>query len=452
MISTPISDFVEKYAKSDITRLHMPGHKGVGDIEAYDITEVNGADSLFAPEGIIKESEENASRLFGSRTYYSTEGSSLAIRAMLYLAMLDARMKGKEPRILAGRNAHRVFVSAAALLDLEVDWLAGDGGYLTCNVTADTLEKRLEGESVLPTAVYLTSPDYLGNTVDIKAISEVCKKHGALLLIDNAHGAYLRFLTPSRHPIDLGADMCADSAHKTLPVLTGGAYLHLSDSIDHTLTAMAKDALALFASTSPSYLILASLDRANAALCDDFKRNLSIFVERIDEFKRTLIDFGYTLIGDEPMKITLNTPPYGYTADEIANMLRNGGIEPEFSDSEYVTLMPSLSDVGALSRLSDLLLSIPKKEPIPTSEARLISCERVMSMREATMSPYEVCALDECVGRVLAVADVSCPPAVPVLFPGERISEDHISVFKHYAKAALKVVKEEVKVHTTDKS
>ncbi|MBR7117536.1 MAG: aminotransferase class V-fold PLP-dependent enzyme [Clostridia bacterium] len=443
MISTPISDFVEKYAKSDITRLHMPGHKGVGNIEAYDITEVLGADSLFDPDGIIRESEENVSRLFGAPTYYSTEGSSLAIRAMIYLAAIDARLKGKEPKVLAGRNAHRVFVSAAALLDLEVEWLTGDGGYLSCGVTAGDVDNALSGDSTL-TAVYLTSPDYLGNTVDIKAISEVCKRHGALLLIDNAHGAYLKFLTPSRHPIDLGADMCADSAHKTLSVLTGGAYLHLSDSISLKVSVMAKDALALFASTSPSYLILASLDRMNEYLDGDYRRDLTTLVDKIKVVKQKLAENGYTLIGDEPMKITIDASLYGYRGDALANLLRASGIEPEFSDRDYVTLMPSVSDTGAVEKLLDVLLEIPGKAPIQDNSLRVLSPERVMSIREATMMPYESVPLSECAGRILAVADASCPPAVPILFPGERITEEHISVFGYYGKTALKVIKEKI--------
>ena len=279
-MNTPICDFVRRYAESDTARLHMPGHKGVDVLgcEARDITEVCGADSLYEADGIICESECNASELFGCPTYYSTEGSSLCIRAMLYLACLQAKSRGVErPLIVAGRNAHKTFLSAAALLDFDVEWLYPDEtySYLACNVTIEAVERMLTAER-RPDAVYLTSPDYLGNMADIENIAALCHRYGVLLIVDNAHGAYLKFLPESRHPIDLGADLVCDSAHKTLPVLTGGAYLHVSPRVSERFpTDTVKDALALFGSTSPSYLILQSLDKVNSLLSD------AAYIERL---------------------------------------------------------------------------------------------------------------------------------------------------------------------------
>ena len=127
-MDTPICEFVSQYAASDPLRLHMPGHKGSPflGMEAMDITEIDGADSLFEAHGIIHKSEENASKLFGCPTFYSTEGSSLCIRAMLYLCILYAKQEGKEPLIAAARNVHSTFIRAAAMLDFDIHWLYGN--------------------------------------------------------------------------------------------------------------------------------------------------------------------------------------------------------------------------------------------------------------------------------------------------------------------------------------
>ena len=152
----------------------MPGHKGKSflGIEPFDITEVTGADALFEAEGIIKESEDNAAEVFGTgATLYSTEGSSLSIRAMLCLAVKYALAENKKPKILAGRNAHKTFISAAALLQFSVDFIPEKAGlsYLSCDIDYDALEGELEKNNT--TAIYITSPDYLGNMADIKRLA-----------------------------------------------------------------------------------------------------------------------------------------------------------------------------------------------------------------------------------------------------------------------------------------
>ena len=273
----------------------MPGHKGRGPLgcEELDITEIAGADELYEAEGIIAQSEANATQLFGTaRTYYSTEGSSQCIRAMLHLALQMRPTKADRPVLLAARNAHKALLYAAALLDFDIQWLwpAPDaaGALCTCHVEPEALASALDelaAEGRTPFGVYLTSPDYLGFVQDIAGLSAVCHAHGLPLLVDNAHGAYLHFLKEgSRHPIQLGADLCCDSAHKTLPVLTGGAYLHLGPSVQADEAAV-RNALALFGSTSPSYLILQSLDAANAVLADSFRRQAGMdFVGRNGDF------------------------------------------------------------------------------------------------------------------------------------------------------------------------
>ena len=443
-MTTPICDFVSRYVRKDTLRLHMPGHKGVSRLgpEPWDITEVEGADSLYEAESIIRESEENAGQLFGAQTVYSTEGSSQCIRAMVYLTVLRARSCGREPVILAGRNAHKTFLSAAALTGADVQWLWGRGdSYLSCPLTAGDVQTALDAAPELPAAVYLTTPDYLGNTVDVAAIAAVCHDRGVPLLVDNAHGAYLKFLQPSRHPMDLGADLCCDSAHKTLPGLTGTAYLHISHSAPTLFAEQAKNAMALFGSTSPSYLLLASLDAVNGCLADGYLEQLVSFIRLVENTKTRLSAHGWALTGDEPLKITLRTKAFGYTGRQTADLLLEKNIVCEFSDPDHLVMMLT-PEVGAagLECLETALLSVPRKTPMDSVPPRFVRAERVMSVRDAVFAPCETVPASESAGRVLAAASVGCPPAVPIVVCGERIDADAAACFAYYGIEEVTVV------------
>ncbi len=442
-MKTPIVSFLKSYQEKSPVRMHMPGHKGAGILgfEGTDLTEIYGADELFAAEGIIKESEQNASSLFGCPTYYSTQGSTLCIQTMCTILCQDAKSKGKKPKILAGRNAHRSFIHAAALLDFDIVWLYGNSDYLSCKINAEDLEKKIVENN--PTAIYLTNPDYLGNLLDIKSLASICKKHDVLLAIDNAHGAYLRFLEPSLHPIDLGADLCCDSAHKTLPVLTGGAYLHLSESLNQVWKNDVKHFMEYFSSTSPSYLIMASLDAANEVLDTAFKKSLSECIQRVDGLKNTLIQHGYTILSGEPMKITISTKEFGYTGNEIANLLMESDIYPEFYDSDYIVLMPSpYNTKDDLKRLETCLCKIERKSVVFNSFPKLERARKVMNVRQALFAPSTMIEVSKSLGQVCSSVSVSCPPAILPVIPGEVISESSIEVMKYYGIETVRVVKE----------
>ena len=426
----------------------MPGHKGKGALgtEPLDITELQGADSLYEAEGIIARSEANASALFGCRTLYSTEGSSQCIRAMLQLISLHAKSRGIKPLIAAGRNAHKAFLSAAALLDIDIHWLRPRKAvsYLSCDLSPEELDEYLLNTEEKPAAVYLTSPDYLGVISDIGGISAVCRRHGVLLAVDNAHGAYLKFLPKSLHPIDLGADLCCDSAHKTLPVITGGAYLHISPHAPRWMGKQAKAAMALFGSTSPSYLILQSLDWVNAYLSGDYRQHLADFVAQTDTLRQRLTAYGYVLTGDEPLKLTISTKPCGYRGEALAALLQAQGIVCEFADPDYLVLMLT-SKIGGdgLKQLEKILLSIPMSTPIADQPPILHCPRKVMPVRQAVLSDSETIPAEDSLGRVLAAATVSCPPAVPVVVCGEEIDEQALDCFRYYGIADCTVVRED---------
>ena len=438
-MNTPIFDFIRQYADSNTLRFHVPGHKGADILgcERLDITEMSGADSLYEAEGIIRQSEENASFLFGCPTFYSTEGSSHCIRAMVYLAGIRAREQGRALHIAAGRNAHKSFLSAIALTDTAVTWIypEDDTDYLSCNVTAEDILSL--GDEI--TAVYITSPDYLGNRVDIKSIADACKRRNILLMVDNAHGAYLRFLPESEHPMDLGADMCCDSAHKTLPVLTGGAYLHIRDK---ELSLMGKRALSLFGSTSPSYLIMASLDRANQYLSGEYRERLSQTIEKISACKNALKEQGYTLAGNEPLKITIQAKKYGYTGNDLADILREKGIEVEFSDPDYVVMMLTTETTdNDIDYLSKIVEKIEKRAIITITPPAVPRGKRGASVRDAIFSPCRSVAVQDAECCILADMGVGCPPAVPIAVSGDIISSEAIECFRYYGIDTINVMR-----------
>ena len=458
-MNTPICDFVRDYVKKDPARFHMPGHKGKEFLlpEPFDLTEVEGADALYEADGIIRESEENAAKVFGTlATFYSTEGSSLGVRAMLYLAALYTKEKHPEKKqvtVLCSRNIHKSVLYSAALLDLKLVFLPGEQNDSLLGIRTDKeqLLETLSSMEELPDAVFLTSPDYLGNIADIRGFSEVLKPYAIPLLVDSAHGAYLRFLSPSLHPTDLGAQLVCTSAHKTLPALTGCAYLHVAEDEAFPERAdffrqEAKKAMALFGSTSPSYLMLQSLDLLNPYLDSTYKEELGAFIKKADALKTALTAGGYKLLGSEPLKITLFAAAYGYSGSEISEILRENGIEAEYADRDVLVLMlsPSNTDAELLS-LQEVLLSIERRSPLPKEALVFPPYLPEIPVREAFFLPHKVLPAEETVGQIAAEPLVTCPPAVPLVISGERIREAHLPLFRHYGITRASVLAEPFK-------
>ena len=430
-MNTPIVDFVRKYSQSETSRLHMPGHKGSSFLgfENFDITEINGADALYSADGIIAESEKNATELFGSfHTFHSAGGSSQCIKAMLALA----KGSKKDFTILAARNVHKSFVYACALLDINVNWLTNKENFslCRCNVTAEMLEAELSKRKA--DAVYITSPDYLGNMNDISELSQVAHRYGSLMLVDNAHGAYLHFLPEPCHPMDCGADMCCDSAHKTLPVLTGGAYLHIKND---KFISSARNTLEMFGSTSPSYLILQSLDMCNAYLADGYREKLSQCVRRVEALKEKLNKNGWKTSGSDPLKLTICS-----VGVNLAELLRKQGFECEYEDPDYTVMMftPETPDF-TYDKLADALGI--NNIISDASELEFSLSEKAMRIREALFAPSETVPVDEAIGRIVADTTVGCPPAVPVLISGEIVTENASEIMKYYGINEIKVIR-----------
>lgn len=446
-MNTPVWDFVQTYAASGTSRFHMPGHKGTPFLgcEALDITEIAGADALYEASGILAESEENAAGLFGSgRTLFSTEGSSHCMKAMLYLTVTH-RPFGTKPLILAARNVHKAFLYAAALLDFEIRWLWPEGNprsLCSCTVTPEALEQSLKACSDSPAAVYITSPDYLGGRMDIAALASVCHRYGTILAVDNAHGAYFHFLSPAVHPLDLGADICCDSAHKTLPALTGGAYLHISKHAPAEFRENAKSALAIFGSTSPSYLTLASLDLCNKYLAEKYPARLTNTVKKLDTLRQQLTACGWQLLTSDPLRLTFDLTSAEITGTALAARLRKAGIECEYADSEFLVLMATPENTEQDFNRLFIALGDNHVRTVTPLSLTVSAGEPVLSVRQALFAPHETIPAAQALGRICAAPTVSCPPAIPIAVSGEIIGPEALELFQHYGVAEVDVVKQ----------
>ena len=444
-MESSLRQYLEKLHNSHRARFHMPGHKGRGELPPfdaacpYDITEIAGADSLFEASGILAKGEEATAQIYGSKaTLWSAGGSTLCIQAMLGLTCREGDL------ILAVRNAHHAFAHAAILLGVRVRWLLPqrqEQGGLYGAVTAGEVEQALQ-EFPQAKGVWITTPDYLGGMADMKAIAEICHRRGVKLLVDNAHGAYL--LYTHRHPMQLGADLCCDSPHKTLPVLTGGAWLHLSHQVPYT-PDQARQAMKLFGSTSPSYLILLSLEDCNRYLVGPGQEAFSRLFQTLTEMRRRLAAQGVSLLPMEGdyAKLTLDAPAMGYTGEEITRYLDAQGMDWEYADQRFVVLMLSPQNTKEeLAALEQALISLPKKKPLAQQEVPYSLPPRRMELRQGYFAPRGEVNLDQAVGRISAATQSCCPPGVPVVMPGEEITPQVCRLLKQNGTQRVEVVRQ----------
>ena len=320
-----INNFLKHYNRA---RFHMPGRHGCGDFaplgrairklganHKHDITEITGAGDLYSTTGLIAESERQTSRFTdaGAYTIYSAGGSTLCIQTIAVLLKEHG-----VTRLAAYNDYHIAIKNACTLLGVEL--------------------LEIEPNAEIPDgvqALWVTSPTYLGTIRNIREIANQCHTRNMYLAVDNAHGAHLF----DNHPILLGADLCNDSAHKTLPCLTGGAFLNIKQSFAGKPAA--KAAMSLFGSTSPSYLILASLETAahylRAKAPADFEK-LAATYKKLDALA---VSHGFTSqpeLGDITKFIVKK---FGKTGAEILQHLHRCKIEPELTGSDYVLLMLS---------------------------------------------------------------------------------------------------------------
>ena len=446
-MKTPLYDAVTAHNKKNMVSMHMPAHKGVSDtlsafgiMQSLDITEIPDTGSLFDGEGATAEAERLAAELFGTKaTFMSAGGCTLCIQAMLRAVAPHGG------RIVCGRVIHRSAVNAMALLGIDPVWVLPDGSAgdaFSGRITPRAVRQALSGNPDAK-AVYITSPDYFGVMSDVAGIAAAAGEFGVPLIVDNAHGAHLKFLEKDISPTALGAAMSADSAHKTLPVLTGGAWLQVADS---RFVPDMRQAMAIFGSTSPSYPIMISLDLARAWLGENGRSEVQKLADRVSRIKELCSEFGLLLPGGfcDPARIAFDASSLGFAGSEFGELLRRNGVEPEYAGQGKVILIPSLmntqEDFSVLRKALGNICGKAKSHLTP-EHVRAELPQRVMPPREAVMSCNERVAVRDSIGRVAAEVFCPCPPAIPVVMPGELVGENEVRELLSYGILNIKVVK-----------
>ncbi|AEY64451.1 aminotransferase class I/II-fold pyridoxal phosphate-dependent enzyme [Clostridium sp. BNL1100] len=444
----PIYNYLRKYEKENINIFHMPGHKlskGIPqelttDVLKLDVTEVDGTDNLHYPEGIIKEAQEHAARAFGAdNTFFLVNGSTCGIQA----AIMSVCTRGQ--KILIGRDSHKSVVSGLIMSGAEPVFIYPEYNSkfgINEGITAQSIEKALcmNPEAA---AVLITRPNYYGICSDIDAIVKIVHSHGKPLIVDEAHGAHLVFsplLPPSANQYK--ADIVIQSAHKTLPAVTQGAYMHINGSLIDI--EKIRFNLAMLQTSSPSYIIMTYLDIARELMETEGKERLFYLIEEINAFKNRIAEIhGYEVLEgkylgintiQDPTRLVLNTSGLGISGYEAEAVLRAElSVQVEMADYENFVLITTTADnKRTFDRLYESLTKLAK---VSFNDEWGRQAEKIRSLVAqkpfealTALSPYEAYAtqkehkeLKSCLGRICAGVVTPYPPGIPVLYPGELI-------------------------------
>lgn len=444
-----------EYSQSGAYPMHMPGHKRnpdflqMPDPVCLDITEINGFDNLHAAEGVLKEAMERAARLWGAkRSYFLVNGSSGGILAALSAALPEGGS------VAVDRSAHKSVYHALELRRLRPHYLCRPTDPhtgLSGSVSPAELERLLDTAPDVG-AVLITSPTYEGVVSDIRSLSAVAHAHGAVLIVDEAHGAHLGF-SPAfpRSAVTEGADVVIQSLHKTLPAFTQSAILHLcSDRVDE---ARIGKFLAYYQTSSPSYLLMAAMDACVSLLTERreelfaaYEERLARFCLRMDSLTKLRLVRGDSPVvwGYDPGKLYFSLRSTSLTGEAFAKLLRKQyGIEPEMATADGCLCMTSIADTDeGFDRLAEAVIEIDGG--LASSSARPLRAlpkipHLVLTPAEAAEQTVEVLELSRSVGRLAGEFVWAYPPDIPLLVPGERIDSDLVDLFTDLRTAGVRL-------------
>lgn len=443
--NTPIYSAIKAYTGTVPLPFHMPGHKmgaGIpdeflGEIEKLDLTEIPGTDNLHAPTGAIKEAQELAAMAFGARkSFFLVNGCTVGLHAAI------AAMCRPGQRLIVGRDCHRAVMNGMLLSAVNPLYVLPEYSEefgINTGITAPAIERALDAA---PDAVgvLITRPNYYGVCSDIEAIAKIVHMRGKLLVVDEAHGSHLTF--SSRLPVcalEAGADICIQSAHKTLPAFTQGAYLHTgSDRVDLQRLQYFLD---IYQTTSPSYIIMAYLDIAREVMQKCGESLLNGLLDIIDARSREMVTSGIKLLGKADLtgfehdttRITVNTSKIGMTGYCAEKLLREKyNIQVEMSDLSNIVCISTVADnsesMGRLfSGLSHLNRYIMQDEaPVLPVFSGLKLPGHAMVPSEILNAKTERIPLINAPGRISREIISPYPPGMALVCPGEIFSSEMV--------------------------
>lgn len=449
---------LEAYSKKGIYPFHMPGHKRVDQalINPYslDITEIEGFDNLHKPEGILLKAKEGLARLYGVKeSFFLVNGSTCGILAAISAAT------GRGDTLLMARNCHKAVYHGAALRGLHTEYLypavtkSGIQGSISCEEVEQSLIRNPGIRAVI-----LTSPTYDGVLSDIQRIADCVHRYGIPLIVDEAHGAHLGFGGGfPESAVSKGADVVIQSFHKTLPSLTQTAVLHRTS--DRISQERLQKYLEVYQTSSPSYLLMASIDRCVRLLEEgaeeyflSFRNRLECFYDDVKTLKNLQVlteqDFkqeeAYRI---DRSKILIDTSHTSLTGTEFMNELRkNHKLELEMASRYYALAMTSFMDTQeGFCRLAKALKILDEQvergegEPHSFIKELYGYKEAVLPIWEAEETEREKIPLWEAKNRVAAESISIYPPGIPVVVPGERLEEGFLERVEECERKGLQI-------------
>ena len=492
----PLYRKLQAYGESDYYGFHMPGHKRImGNFEnpyRFDITEIDGFDDLHHPEtdGALKKAQERAARLYGAEeTHFLVGGSTAGI-----LSAISGCVR-RGGRILAARNCHRSVYHAIELGNLKAEYLYPqqisslgiNGAICPEDVEKILQDKRQSGEKDGPIqAAIITSPTYDGVCSDVKEIADICHRHGIPLIVDQAHGAHFPFSDYfPEDAVSAGADVVIHSVHKTLPALTQTALLHIQGELADR--ERIRHYLSVYQSSSPSYVLMASIDacvdlleRKSRELFQEHVKLLSAFRENCRDLK-TLYLAGDDLAagclmetaGKEPegkgaaagaydfdrSKLLISGRRAGLTGSRLSELLlQRYHLQMEMSGPDYVVGIASIADTEeGFERLNKALHELEHELEQQAAEqsgrsypgsaeasgndeaAELPRLSAPLTAGEAEEKEAETCPVSACTGRLAADYIYLYPPGIPLIVPGEEITGEAVDRIRQWQKAGFAV-------------